>query len=202
MWRVVLNISILIFWFIAAITLVYTTLFILPEHSVLNSFDLIVSRSSRNLYGEARVSTSEKALILSAVKASDGRILLIDNFLYNYSSPMAGHGKDFVAAADFYNIDWRLLPAIAFQESNLGKKIPKGSHNAFGWAIYTGENKGVYFSSWSDAIFTVSKGLRRYYFDAGMTTPETIAIKYTERANPEWIYAVKTAMEEISTFEN
>ena len=38
-----------------------------------------------------------------------------------------------------YGFDFRLLPAIAMCESNLGKRVPlKAGFNPFGIAVYTG----------------------------------------------------------------
>ncbi|OGY22273.1 MAG: hypothetical protein A2113_03290 [Candidatus Woykebacteria bacterium GWA1_44_8] len=114
---------------------------------------------------------------------------------------MQGTGKEFVSAADRNGLDWRLLPAIAFQESNLGKKIPKGSHNPFGWAIYAGRNSGAYFDSWSEAINIVATRMRENYSSNGIINPETIVIKYTSQHNPAWVFAVQSAIQEISATE-
>lgn len=140
--------------------------------------------------------------VYSGLNAGDGRYLVVDTFLAKYGSPMRGHGADFVQAADRNGLDWRLLPAIAFQESNLGKKIPRGSYNPFGWGIYTGQNSGVRFQDWSDSIHTVARGLRKNYLEKGLTTPEKIVVKYSDAGNHEWVFAVRTAMNELSTLSN
>ena len=199
MLRVLSVATIIIFWILLAIGLLIITLFTIPKFSANKAFSLFISGSSRNLYEEEVVDgTNSDTKVLSNVTAGDSRVVLVERFLAKYASPMVGSGKTFVAAADQYRLDWRLLPAIAFQESNLGKRIPKGSHNPFGWAIFTGENSGIYFDSWEAAIETVAKGLRNDYLNYGLTEPETIAVKYTEKANPSWVFAVKTAMEEIA----
>ena len=139
--------------------------------------------------------------VLTIVKGGDSRVVLIDKFLKKYNSPMVGLGQDFVAAADEYALDWRLLPAIAFQESSLGKKIPRGSHNPFGWGIYEGSNSGVYFDSWKSGIDIVAASLNKDYISKGLSTPEEIVGVYTSNKNPSWIFSVRSAMEEISGSE-
>src|SRR3990167_4385086 len=135
------------------------------------------------------------------VKTSDSRPVIVDNFLTKHHSPMAGMGKTLVFVADKYGIDWKLLPAIAFQESNLGKKIPKGSYNAWGWAFYEGEASGVYFQSWASSIDKVAAKIKENYINNGFDTPETIVAKYTSGNSPSWVFAVNFAMEEISNLE-
>lgn len=140
---------------------------------------------------------ASNVVVASELKIDDARPYIVDNFLRKHNSPMYGSGKDFVFTADKYGIDWKLLPAIAFQESNLGKKIPQGSYNAFGWAVYTGKNSGVGFESWSHAIEIVAKGIKEKYISHGLTTPEAIMTRYTPNSNGSWAFAVRFAMAEM-----
>ena len=87
--------------------------------------------------------------------------------------------------------------AIAFQESTLGKKMPKNSHNAWGWAIYTGTNSGAKFHDWKFAIETVAKGLKTDYIDRGLNTPEAIMTRYTD-SDGSWAFGVNFAIEEMT----
>ena len=202
MGRQVSGVPLLILWFITLVLALFAISLIIPELIKVEGLNFTVSRSSKNIFDEVGPVVNDEArqlLVSTKVKAGDARVLVIDNFLKRYTSPMAGHGKDFIAAADYYGLDWRLLPAIAFQESNLGKKIPSDSYNPFGWAIYTGKKSGVYFDNWSHSIFTVAAGLKKNYLDNGLATPETIAVRYTEDANQTWVFAVKTAMQELSS---
>jgi len=136
--------------------------------------------------------------VLAAVGKGDGRSVIIDNFLAKHNSPMTGLGQVFVQAADQYGLDYRLLPAIAFQESTLGKRMPKNSHNAWGWAIYTGETSGAKFRNWEHAIFTVAKGLKTDYIDRGLRTTEAIMTRYSD-SEGEWAFGVNFAMEAMAT---
>ncbi len=134
---------------------------------------------------------------LSSIGKSDSRPVIVDNFLARHNSPMQGLGAIFVSVADKYGIDYRLIPAIAFQESTLGKNMPKNSNNAWGWAIYTGANSGARFHNWEFAIETVAKGLKTDYIDRGLTTPEAIMTRYTD-SDGSWAFGVNFAMNEMA----
>lgn len=147
-----------------------------------------------SLYAEAAMDITD---IVSSITASDARGVLVDRFLAYYNSPMKGSGADFVDIADRYGLDYRLLPAIALHESALGKRIPKDSFNAWGWAVYTGQNSGAEFDSWAHGIETVAKGLRRTYVDDGLITPEKIQPRYAPPSS-SWANGVRAAMNQIS----
>jgi hypothetical protein len=111
------------------------------------------------------------------VVTSDARPLLVKNYLSRYSSPLVPFFEEIVKVSDKYNLDFRLLVAIAQQESNLCKKIPPNSHNCWGFGIY-GE-KVTRFDSYPQALETVAKTLKSQYIDKGLDTPEKIMVKYT-----------------------
>ncbi len=94
--------------------------------------------------------------------------------------------------ADKYSLDFRLITAIAQQESNLCRIIPPGSHNCWGWGIHSESNLG--FSSYEEGIETVSQGLKENYIDEGLTTPDQIMTKYTPSSNGSWAHGVNTFM--------
>ncbi len=168
------------------------------------AFNLLSASSSRNIIGpqtERENSYLKFGNVLSAIKSGDARGVLVDIFLERHGSPMIGLGQEFVDTAEENSMDWRFLPALAFQESNLGKKIPKGSYNPFGWGIHTGEKSGVYFDSWEEGIHTVAEDIKKNYIDHGLTTPSEIVTRYTSNTNPEWVFAVQNAMEEIASEE-
>jgi hypothetical protein len=194
MGKVISFLSILFIWPTVLVVFIFLVLISFTRVGKSNEINLFIASSSHNVYDE----TSEKpSKVLSSINAQDSRAALIDNFLASHHSPMVGLGNNFIAAADKYGIDWRLLPAIAFQESNLGKKAPTGTYNPFGWAIYPGSKVG--FNSWADAINLVSASFKKNYSDQGLTEPETIVAKYTAKeSSPTWVFAVKAAMEEIS----
>jgi len=111
------------------------------------------------------------------VGTSDARALIIKNYLRRYSSPLEPFAAYLVETADKYDLDYRLLVAIAQQESNLCKRIPENSHNCWGYGIYG--DLVTRFDSYPEGIETVAKGLRKNYLDKGLDTPEKIMAKYT-----------------------
>lgn len=148
--------------------------------------------------GSYNAASSKETPILASVVKGDGRPILIDNFLARHNSPMRGLGATFVMVADKYGLDYRLLPAIAFQESTLGKNMPKGSHNAFGWAVYTGTTSGARFHDWEFAIETVAAGLKKDYIDRGLTSVDAIMTRYTPDSGGAWAFGVNFAMSEMT----
>ncbi len=126
----------------------------------------------------------------------DAGVQLIETFLQKYHSPMAGLGTDIVNAARKYQIPIDILPAIGQCEGNLGKSIPANSHNTWGFGVYG--NQITRFSSWQEAIDTVSKAIRRDYFDFGLTTPEKMMAKYTPPSDGSWANCVNKFILDIN----
>ena len=62
---------------------------------------------------------------------NDARLESLKLFLQKRNSPIENLAADFVAASDRYNLDWRLLPAIAVLESGAGERYM--NNNIFGW---------------------------------------------------------------------
>ena len=109
-----------------------------------------------------------------------------------YNSPLASQSEYFVRRAQELNIDYRLVPAISIVESG-GGKTTCNSYNAWGW----GGRKCYAFNSWKDAIDTVSSGIKEWYWDLGMTTPEKMANKYNPDTPQEWSSKVRGVMNQI-----
>lgn len=65
---------------------------------------------------------------------TDPRIQKLEAFFASYNSPLSGHADVFVETADEFDLDWRLLPAIAGVESTFGRNVPSyAKYNPFGW---------------------------------------------------------------------
>lgn len=126
------------------------------------------------------------------VGASDARTEILKQYMESYDSPLADYANLIVQAADKYSLDFRLLTAIAQQESNLCKIIPPGSFNCWGWGI-TGEGT-LSFKSYDEGIETVSQGLRDNYLSKGYTSIDEIMSKYTPLSNGSWANGVNTFM--------
>lgn len=73
------------------------------------------------------------------IGSADARPEIVKQYLEYYNSPLVPYAGLIVQTADKYSIDFRLITAIAQQESNLCKIIPPGSYNCWGWGI-TGES--------------------------------------------------------------
>lgn len=133
-----------------------------------------------------------------SVIISDARAKIIENFFQRYKSLLSDYSTTFISVADKYSLDYRLLPAIAMQESNGAKKVIKDSKNPFGYGIYG--SLVVRFISWEEAIERVGKALREDYLDQGLTSPYTIMSKYTPQSlakGSTWAKGVTSFMEEL-----
>lgn len=107
--------------------------------------------------------TSASLTIKLDNRLTDKRAELLKAYLEERKSPLANEAKTFVFEADKYNLDYRLLTAIAGVESWYGTLLPENSYNGWGWGIYG--NNVKYFTSWKDAIHTITRGLREQYMD-------------------------------------
>lgn len=137
-------------------------------------------------------------LVSENIDFVDARAKIIENFFKGYNSPLANLSQVFVSVADKYKLDYKLLPSIAMQESNGGKKVIADSNNPFGYGIYGGQVKK--FDSFEEAIDRVGRGLREDYLDKGLDTPEKIMPKYTPPSvviGGPWAKGVSSFIEEL-----
>lgn len=126
---------------------------------------------------------------------TDGRAANLKAFFRKYNSPLYNHAETIVRVSDENKFDYRLLPAIAMQESNLCKVIPDDSFNCWGWGIYgTTVTK---FESYDEAIETVGRGIKDHYIDEGLTTASQIMEKYTPSSNGSWAHGVNTFLKAL-----
>ena len=135
---------------------------------------------------------SVENVLTDKITEKDARTEIIRQFFSKYNSPLEPYAKYIVHEADIYNLDYRLLPAIAMQESNLCKKAPILSYNCWGFGIYG--KKITRFKNYKEAIATVTKTLANAYKDNGLETPEQIMTKYTPSSNGSWAYGVSHFM--------
>ncbi len=127
----------------------------------------------------------------SAVEAADARAIIVANFLERHNSPLEPYdyyGKALVETADRYSLDYRLLPAIMMQESNLCKSIPPGSYNCLGFGVHARGTLG--FENYEAGFDRAARELKQRYVDIGLTTPEDIMRKYTPSSNGSWAFSV------------
>jgi hypothetical protein len=121
---------------------------------------------------------------------TDIRVAKIKAYLSERNAPLADYANEFVAAADKYGIDYRLVASISVIESEGGKNTFK-PYNAWGW----GKNG---FSSWEEGIWKVSEGLSKYYAK-GMTTPRAISYSYCPPTADSWAAKVQFVIDKIGT---
>jgi hypothetical protein len=130
-----------------------------------------------------------------SVESGDARPEIIRQYLTIYNSPLVPFADFIVITADKYGLDFRLVTAIAQQESNLCKIIPPESYNCWGWGIHSKGSLG--FTSYEEGIETVTAGLRKEYLDKGYDTVEAIMGKYTPLSNGSWAKGVGQFMAEM-----
>jgi hypothetical protein len=136
---------------------------------------------------------SSSAQLAENEAAFDNRSQILEDYLAQFDSPLAEYAEEFVKAADTYDLDWRLLPAITGVESTYGKFIPQGSYNAYGW-----NNGAYYFQSWPDSIWHVTQALKEKYVDRGANTVDKIGRIYAP-PSPFWAGKVKRLMDKIDS---
>ncbi|GIW63309.1 MAG: hypothetical protein KatS3mg091_111 [Patescibacteria group bacterium] len=120
----------------------------------------------------------------------DARSANLKKFIRKYypESPLYDLSDKIVQISDKYGLDYRLLVAIAMQESNLCKRIPENSYNCWGWGIYG--STVTRFSSYEEGIETVARGLKTNYVDKGYNTIYSIMRKYNPSSTGSWGNAV------------
>ncbi|MFH1187144.1 MAG: glucosaminidase domain-containing protein [Candidatus Levyibacteriota bacterium] len=147
---------------------------------------------------DERVKEASAKIALSYdLPVEDMRVKILKSYLEDNNSPLAGDAQAFVENADKYDLDWRLVAAIAGNESGFGLHIPTASYNAWGWGVY-GTNVH-YFTSWEDGIETVSKNLRERYMDKwGAQNVYEIGSFYA--SSPRWAGNVTLYMNRIENY--
>ncbi|MEO7292078.1 MAG: hypothetical protein ABIW34_03185, partial [Ginsengibacter sp.] len=75
-----------------------------------------------------------KSIVLTMQNSSsDLRVKALERVFAKHNSPLLPYARAYVETSDKYNVDWKLLPAIAGLESSYGKHQMPGSHNSYGW---------------------------------------------------------------------
>ncbi len=117
----------------------------------------------------------------------DPREVRLERYFSEKQSPAKFYARDFVNAADRHNLDWRLLPSLAFIESGGGKAYK--NNNMFGWA-----NGEIRFRSVKDSIHIIAERLANshYYKDKDLD-----AMLWTYNPIPGYRDAVKEVMEDL-----
>lgn len=170
----------------------YMLLLLLQKHQVhAAQQDIIDSLQMTSTIG-SKYNSESHPLVLGAfdpgIELADGRAANLKRLLRKYNSPLYDSAEYMVMKADQYGYHYGLLFAIAMQESQGCKVIPPGSHNCWGYGIYG--DKVTTFTSYEEAIDTVSAGIFKNYIQKGLVTPDDIMKKYTPGSNGSWASAV------------
>lgn len=121
---------------------------------------------------------------------------IVRQFLAKHNSQLETYAPDLIAAAERYDLDFRLLPAIAMQESTACRRIPENSHNCWGWGIYGG--KVTRFDNYPHAIETISRTLSTKYREKhGLVTPYEVGRLYNPSNTNNWAENVTHFMQEM-----
>jgi len=188
--RVILGVTVFAITPLAFVCVLILSVFL--YHKNYTARTLFLSRINSVAY--AALPTNQNNFSVS-INETDGRVEKIRQFLQKYDSPLEPYAQDIVAAASEYGLDYRLIPAIAMQESNLCRKIPKDSNNCWGFGIYGG--KVHKFSDYKEGIYAVSKTLGTKYKDKGLVTPEQIMTMWTPSSNGSWAFSVNHFMDRL-----
>lgn len=160
--------------------------------------------TSQELGSLPKIQSKEEAretdqAVQTVIESEDARPQIIAKFLERYNSPMKPYdfyGQKIVEIADRYQIDFRLLPAISMQESNLCKSTnPDAPHNCLGFGIH--KSGTLDFDSYEDGFERAGRELKAYYIDKGRVTVEQIEQKYTPSSNGSWANSVNQWMAEM-----
>ena len=125
-------------------------------------------------------------------KVDNEKVKKVRDFLKSRNSPLAVEAEYLVATADHFNIDYRLVAAISIIESSGGKHNYR-PYNAWGWG---GQGRAFVFKNFKEGIYTVSRGLSRYYA-GGADTPREIGKRYNPESWQEWSRKVDLVMKQM-----
>ena len=123
-------------FFLGAPLLIFTCIFYLSYLYTESNGQVLGTYSNGIAY--AALPPSDVAFSVT-INEEASQIELVRQFLESHNSPLEPYAPDLIAASERYDLDFRLLPAIAMQESTLCRKVPVGSNNCWGWGIYGGK---------------------------------------------------------------
>ncbi len=186
--------AIFVFTVFAPLIMIISFLGIFLSTNIVNAENVLGTsdETSSVLY---TATAAELPIISGSAKLEDARVPIVSRYLKKNKSPLEPYAHEIVEVANQHGVDFRLIVAIARQESNLCKFIPENTYNCWGWGIHSQGTLG--FESYEEGIRTVTEGIKRKYIDEGLTTPVDIMGKYTPSSNGSWASAVTQFMEEM-----
>lgn len=117
-------------------------------------------------------------------KNADPRISQIRGVFDAYHSPLVGTEQKFLDVAKAYDLDWKLLPAIAGVESGFETAGNTSDHNPFGYMCKSGP---CAFDSFDEAIERVGRtiGTGRAYSSYRESGSLSVLAKIYNYVSPE-----------------
>lgn len=176
---------------ITPVALLFALIFVLASYHS-NYVAKIIALNNFNKVAYAALPPSSLTNFNATIDVQDSSEEIVRQFFEKYRSPLEPYAQDVIEAANLYGIDYRLVPAIAMQESNLCLKAPEGSNNCWGYGIYGG--KVHKFDTYKDGIYAVSKTLGTDYKNRGLITPDEIMSMWTPSSNGSWAFSVNHFM--------
>lgn len=170
----------------APLTLLISLIYVSYSYYSKTNNNLSLINETRNVAFAAL--PSNENLFAEQIGQKDARAERLKQFFSFYNSPLEPFSQYIVAESDKQGLDYRLLPAIAMQESNLCRKAPKDSYNCWGFGIYG--KKTTRFTGYGEAIKTITKTLAKEYKGKGLVTPREIMSLYTPSSNGSWASSV------------
>jgi hypothetical protein len=149
---------------------------------------------------------SDSAGFEAIIEAGDARNQIVANFLERHNSKLQPYdywGKFLVDTADKYGLDFRFLPAIMMEESNLCRATPKTTneagqvvetYNCLGLGVHSRGTWG--FPSYEANLEKADEILKKNYIDQGRVTTRSVAEKYTASVD-KWTNSVNQWMAEM-----
>ncbi len=135
----------------------------------------------------------EKEIVHVEVDKKDERVIKLETFLTKEQSPLLPYAQLIVDQADEFDIGYTKLVAISCMESACARRLPPGSHNAWG----LGGSNLIYFNSWEEGIKFASRLLSESY---QKNEYQAIKDKYcpsSSNCNPKWVAIVTGKVKEI-----
>lgn len=161
------KIALVISWFAITPIVILTFSILIYQHNKIYS----LSKVGPQITPQIAIEPNSVSAQVLGVQIDDLRSHYVANFLKK--TPLEPYANTIVETSDKYDLDYRLVPAIAMKESGGGRAAPTGSYNAWGF-----ENGATRFTSWESAIEIVAKTLKERYIAKGLTTPEEIMPVY------------------------
>ena len=137
------NLSLVGLFFVFVPVLIFSQIFLLTQLGrtekeayvpVLADAGVSQPSKSRSVFSPG---SSDHKELRSNVVTADARPILIKNYLEKYNSELAPYSQLIFDVSQEYGLDYRLITAIAQQESNLCKKAPENCYNCWGVGIHS-----------------------------------------------------------------